>query len=31
MDPSAAFASQHRCNLATGQQPDLVAAYIETL
>ena len=28
MDPSAPFPSQHRCNLATGEQPDLVAVYI---
>src|SRR5580692_7409090 len=28
MDPSAPFPPQHRCNLATGEQPDLVAVDI---
>ncbi len=28
MDPSAPFPSQHHCNLATGEQPDLVAVHI---
>src|SRR5258707_7321863 len=28
MDPGALFPSQYRCNLATGEQPDLVSVHI---